>query len=422
MTTMKSNLQFFRWLTSRLPAPGEPRLVVLTGARQTGKTTLARSVWSGLRYVNLDAIEDREALRAVPTAAWDSVVGDAVLDEAQKEPTVFEKVKWAFDAGRVRFSALLGSSRLLLLHRIRETLAGRAFLYDLWPLMASELRHATTEAPPRPLLHGLLTGETSFAEQLGGQPPRLLAEEEATRTEAIAHLARWGGMPALLPLDDDQRRDWLRSYQQTFLERDLADLVRMVDLQPFRTLQRVAMLRAGGLLSYSELARDAGVAATTARRYLEYLRLTYQVVLLPPFSRNLTSSVVKSPKLYWPDLGLLRHATQQWGELDGPLFETLAIAEIHKLVMTLGLDARLSFYRTRSGREADLLVETPLGVIGMEVKKRPEASPADVSALRALRAQLGPAWRGGLVITDGGELLPLVVQDGIWAVPLHRLV
>lgn len=422
MTTMRSKIQKFRWLARRLPKPGDPRLVVLTGARQTGKTTLARAMWPGIRYVNLDSVEDREALRAVATASWDRLVGEAVLDEAQKEPSVFEKVKWAFDAGRVRFTALLGSSRVLLLDRVRETLAGRAFLYDLWPLMASELRHATDESPPFPLLHRILTGTSPLAEQLAAEPPRLLAEDEALRAEAIAHLARWGGMPALLPLDDEQRRDWLRSYQQTFLERDLADLVRMTDLQPFRTLQRLAMLRAGGLLSYAELARDAGIATTTARRYVEYLRLTYQVVLLHPYGRNLTSSTVKAPKLYWPDLGLVRHATQQWGELDGAQFENLAVAEIHKWIATLGVDARLSYYRTRGGREADLLVETPLGVIGMEIKKRAQAVSADASALRALRLQLEPAWRGGIVVTDGGQLRPLLPDEGIWAVPLHRLV
>jgi len=272
------------------------------------------------------------------------------------------------------------------------------------------------------LLHRILTGTSPLAEQLAAEPPRLLAEDEALRAEAIAHLARWGGMPALLPLDDEQRRDWLRSYQQTFLERDLADLVRMTDLQPFRTLQRLAMLRAGGLLSYAELARDAGIATTTARRYVEYLRLTYQVVLLHPYGRNLTSSTVKAPKLYWPDLGLVRHATQQWGELDGAQFENLAVAEIHKWIATLGVDARLSYYRTRGGREADLLVETPLGVIGMEIKKRAQAVSADASALRALRLQLEPAWRGGIVVTDGGQLRPLLPDEGIWAVPLHRLV
>ncbi len=117
--------------------------MVLTGARQTGKTTLARACYPGLRYLNLDSIEDRDALRTLRTAAWGRTVGPAVLDEAQKEPSVFDKVKWAFDAGEVSFTVLLGSSRLALMQRVRETLAGRAFLFELWPLAAIELRHFT---------------------------------------------------------------------------------------------------------------------------------------------------------------------------------------------------------------------------------------------------------------------------------------
>lgn len=358
----------------------------------------------------------------MPTAAWDRTVGAAVIDEAQKEPSVFEKVKWAFDDRRVDFTALLGSSRLLLLDRVRETLAGRAYVYDLWPLMASELRAAEAAPPACPLLHDLLSGAAAPVERLRGEPPLLLGDEEAARREAIDHLAQWGGLPSLMPLPDQDRRDWLRSYQQTFLERDLADLVRLSDLHPFRTLQRLAMLRSGDLLSYSELARDAGVAATTARRYLEYLQLTYQVLLLPPFRRNLTSSTVKAPKLYWHDLGLLRQTTQQWGPLSGPLFETLAVGEIHKWIATLGADARLSFYRTRSGREVDLMIETPAGVLALEIKNRPGAAAADAGSLRALRASLGSEWRAGLVVTNGGELHPLLPDESIWGVPLHRLV
>ena len=137
---MRPNEQKERWLAERLPMPDTRRLVVLTGARQTGKTTLARSRYAGIRYVDLDAVETRAALRELRTSAWASSIGPAVLDEAQKEPSVFGKVKYAFDEGSLSFTALLGSSRFLLLDRVRETLAGRAFVYDLWPLMASELR------------------------------------------------------------------------------------------------------------------------------------------------------------------------------------------------------------------------------------------------------------------------------------------
>jgi uncharacterized protein len=416
------DLQRFRWLGTRLPSPDRRRIVVITGARQTGKTTLARRTYPTLRHVNLDAIEEREALRAVRTRAWGRVVGPAVVDEVQKEPTVFDKVKYAYDEGEMDFTVLLGSSRLLLLPRIQESLAGRTFLYDLHPLMASEVRTPEVAAPDRPLLDRILRADEPLDEVLGSQPEVLLGEEAELAWAAIDHLACWGGMPELLVLDDEDRRQWLRSYQQTWLERDLADLARLHDLQPFRTLQRLAMLRSGRLLSYSDLARDAAIGVSTARRYLEYLRISYQIFLLPPFHRNLTSAVVKAPKLYWLDVGLLRQGTGAWGPLDGETFETLVVGEIHKWVHTMALDTPLAFYRTRSGLEVDLLATTPRGLVGMEIKHREAVADKDLRGLRALAQSLGREWSGGIVVTRGGALRQLDEEARLWAVPVERLV
>jgi uncharacterized protein len=419
---MRSDSQRFRWLATRLPAPGQRRIVVITGARQTGKTTLARRVYPELRHLNLDAIEEREALRSVRTRAWGRTVGPAVIDEVQKEPGVFDKVKYAYDEGLVDFTVLLGSSRLLLLSRIQETLAGRAFLYDLHPLMASEIRSPVGAAPERPLIDHVLRAEEPLDDVLEDLPEVQLGEVAELGRDAIDHLAAWGGMPELLHLSDEDRHQWLRSYQQTWLERDLADLARLRDLHPFRTLQRLAMLRSGRLVSYSDLARDAGIGVSTARRYLEYLRLTYQVFFLPPYHRNLTSTVIKAPKLYWLDLGLLRQGTGVWGPLDGEMFETMVVAEVHKWVHTMALDTPLSFYRTRSGLEVDLLVTTPRGIVGMEIKHREVVVDKDLRGLRALGQALGPQWVGGLVITRGGTLRRLDAQARIWAVPVERLL
>ncbi len=419
---MRSHIDRFRWLSVRLPRPGDRRIVVLTGARQTGKTTLSQSVYSGLRRWNLDDLEVRSAVRDVPTARWASLVGECVIDEAQKEPTVFDKVKAAFDAREIGFSVLLGSSRMLLLDRVRESLAGRAFVYELWPLLASELRQEAGVEPPPPLLDRLLTAAGPIDGILDREPEILLGEEDTARLEAIEHLAGWGGMPELLRLGDGDRREWLRSFQQTFLERDLADLTRLADLEPFRGLQSLCALRTGQLLSYAELARDAGIAPATARRYLTYLDLSYQVVLLHPFRRNLTSSVVKTPKLYWMDLGLLRHVTHQWGELTGPQFETLVVGEIHKWRTTRGRDVEMRFYRTHAGLEVDLLLQTGAGWIGLEIKNRPRVDRTDVRGLRAVAAELGAEWLGGLVVCRGGRLERIDEGARIWSVPVHRLL
>ena len=419
---MRTKIKRFRWLGRRLASPETRRIVVLTGARQTGKTTLARDQYPSLRYVNFDAIEEREALRSIRTPVWAGSVGDAILDEAQKEPSVFEKVKWAFDEQQIDFTVLLGSSRFLLLDKVRETLAGRSFLFDLWPLMASELRTPEGETPPAPLLSRLLAGSESVDEILESVPALLLGERETERREAIEHLALWGGMPGLLPLGASDRREWLRSYQQTFLERDLADLVRLNDLHPFRSLQQLCMLRSAQLLSYSGLARDAAIATTTARRYLEYLRISYQTVLIQPYARNLTSVVIKSPKLFWIDLGLLRQGTSQWGPLTGPMFETLVVGEIYKWVRTMAEDVRIFFYRTRSRLEVDLILQTQHGVVGIEIKNRDKVTGKDARGLNVIADKLGEAWRGGLIVFRGGEIAPVKPERSIWSMPIHRLV
>ncbi len=419
--TMKTDSQRFRWLATRIPPPSERRLVVITGARQTGKTTLVRRRYPALRYLNFDALEDRERSSAVAASAWALSVGPAVIDEAQKAPGVFEKVKYAYDAGEIDFSVLTGSSRILLLDQVRESLAGRAFLYELWPMMASEIPHAVGATPEPPLLDRLL-GPGRVAAVLREAPAVLLADEAERRRAALRHLAAWGGMPELLRLGDEDRRMWLRSYQQTYLERDVADLARLRDLEPFRRLQRICMARAAQLLSYSDLSRDAAVPVSTVRRYLEYLELSYQLVRLPPYSGNATSTLVKAPKLLWTDMGLLRQTLQLWGPAEGAWFENLVIAEVHKWVSTCGRDAVLCFYRTRSGLEVDLVIQTPAGVIGMEIKSRPRADPKDLRGLRALASVLGDRFRGGLVVTDGDLVEELDRNLGIWAVPAYRLV
>jgi predicted AAA+ superfamily ATPase len=419
---MNTDQQRFRWLSRRLPPADKRRLVVLTGARQVGKTTLARHCWPDLRYLSMDSFEDRDALRAMRSAAWGRSVGPAVLDEAQKEPGLFDKVKFAYDAGDIDFSVLLGSSRLQPLERVRESLAGRAFVYELWPLMALELMSPQGADPAPPLVDALVMSPEPMATLLEAQPAMLLGADRDPRMEALEHLERWGGMPELLRLDDDERREWLRSYQVTFLERDLADLASLRDLLPFRSLQRLAMLRSGQLLSYAELARDAAMSASTARRYLEYLAISYQVVLLPPYSRNLTSTVVKSPKLYWTDIGLLRHGTGQWGPITGDMFETLVVTELHKWFTTAARDVPRYFYRTRSGLEVDLLMETPGGLMGIEIKSRARAHRRDARGLRALAEHLGASWRGGLVVSRGGPVEPIDSEHNIWSVPAHRLL
>ncbi len=420
-TAIQQGLKY-RWIQERLPKDSARRIVVLTGARQTGKTTLVKMQYPELNYISLDSIEDRQAVSGIKTSLWSKIVGRAIIDEAQKEPTVFEKIKWAYDQGEIDFSVLTGSSQILLLSKVRETLAGRGFLFDLWPLMASELRSVQYAPPEYPLIHRILKVGTDFQHIMEEEPSILMSHEEENALFPLEYLSRWGGMPELLRLNEKERGEWLRSYQQTYLERDLSDLARLKDLGPFLTFQRLAMLRSASLISFSDLARDAGVSVNTARRYLEYLRISYQAFMLKPWYRNLTSRMIKAPKLYWLDIGLLRQGTGQWGPLSGQMFETLAVSEIKKWLSTNDPDTRMFFYRTRSGMEVDLILETPDGLIGIEIKNRERLGKSDFRPLKALADALKGDWKGGIVLYNGREIIQLSKTHSIWGIPLYRFV
>jgi predicted AAA+ superfamily ATPase len=417
---VNENMQKFRVLTSCLPLSNKRRLVVLTGARQTGKTTLAKATYPELRYINLDAPENREMLRKISTPSWALTIGNAVIDEAQKEPSVFEKIKYTFDEKGISFTVILGSSQILLLKKIRESLAGRVAIYELWPLLMSELHVEDYATGIRsPLIDGLLTAR-SFAVAFKAIPAMLLDKEESRARAAEDYILQWGGMPALLPLSDEERWKWLKDYEYTYLERDLSDLARLDDLEPFTKFQRLSALRSGRLLNYSELARDAAVSVDTARRYMEYLKLSYQVMLLQPYYKNIISSVIKTPKLYWIDIGLLRRLSGQREEHSGEIYETMVVNEIFKWIKTAERNAEIFFYRTRSGMELDLLLNTENGFIGVEIKGRKMIVQSDFRPMKEIASALKKKWLGGLVIYQGDEIKKLSEPE-IWAVPSRRL-
>jgi predicted AAA+ superfamily ATPase len=414
------NMQKFRVLSSYLPSSNKRRLVVLTGARQTGKTTLAKATYPELRYINLDAPENREMLRKISTPSWAVTIGNAVIDEAQKEPSVFEKIKYTFDEKGISFTLILGSSQILLLKKIRESLAGRVAIYELWPLLMSEL-HADDYAKDirAPLIDRLLMAK-SFGGAFKAIPAMLIDKEESRARAAEDYILQWGGMPALLPLADEEKWKWLKDYEYTYLERDLTDMARLDDLEPFTKFQRLSALRSGRLLNYSELARDAAVSVDTARRYMEYLKLSYQVMLLQPYYKNIISSVIKSPKLYWIDIGLLRRLSGQREEPSGEIYETMVVNEIFKWTKTAERNAEIFFYRTRSGMELDLLLNTENGFIGVEIKGRKMIARSDFRPMKEIAAALKKKWIGGLVIYRGDEIRKLSEPE-IWAVPSRRL-
>ena len=405
-------------MADKLPASPPPRrLVVLTGARQVGKTTLARHLYdSDLQYFNLDSPGERGRLSSVPAEGWGKTVGSAILDEVQKTPEVFDKIKWAYDNGDLDFSVLLGSSRILLLDRIRESLAGRVFLYELWPLTVAELgAWYGGELCRRPIVAQLVERPQRAQERLSELVGGRVGPTVGAAQSAVRHLLEWGGLPALLEYRDRDRWAWLEAYQATYLERDLSDLARLRDLEPFVTCHRLAALRAGCLLSYSNLARDAGLPVTTIRRYLRYLELSYQTLRLPAWAGNRTVRLVKTPKLVWFDLGVQRVLSGQLRGLTGEQYESAIVGQILTTLQVSGERAESSFLRTAGQLEVDLILESQDGILAFEMKNRSAVDRRDARSIERARKILGDQYRCGVVIYRGERIERLT--ESVFAVP-----
>lgn len=413
-------LQVNRRLKQFLPQENKNTLVLVTGARQTGKTTLVKDFYNSLNYFNLDAIELREQLSSISSFNWHRDVGISVIEEVQKEISLFDKIKYSFDEKLLSFSVLTGSSQILLQQKIKETLAGRIQLFELFPLMLSEVIDPDTSNNSKTILFKLLNSK-SIDPELNKLSSVLLGENWDYRIRHENFLIKWGGMPKLLHIeDDDSKINWLRDYTSTYLERDLMDLANFKNLSLIKKFQSIAALRSANLLQYSEIAKDTGISNDTARNYMNYLNISYQSFLLQPYYKNITSSLIKTPKVFWYDNGLLRYISGYGFQIEnGQLYENYVGSELMKFIKTTKTFAKLYFYRTRSGMEIDFIVETPNGIIAIEAKNREFVSKKDFNSISKVAELMGYKFIGGIVSYKGNKIEKF--GENLWAIPSCRL-
>jgi predicted AAA+ superfamily ATPase len=223
----------------------------------------------------------------------------------------------------------------------------------------------------------------------------------------------------------DDRRVWLRDFRRTYLERDLADLGRVADLDQFALAQNLMAARTGQLLSFSEVARDLGVAVNTVKRYVRFLEISYQVALLRPLLPAVTARLVKSPKLYWTDPALARFLAESAGTENGAMVETAIVDELLRWSSWQPEPPSLHFFRTHAGREVDVVLHARDRLLAIEVKAsrrahRTDARPlTEVLSTLAVRGVAKDAWRLGIVVTRGREVETLA--PNVWAIPDWRL-
>ncbi len=328
-------------------------VVTLTGPRQSGKTTLARACFPDYEYVSLEETEVRHFAREDPRGFLNRYGENVILDEVQRVPDLLSYIQTQVDrdARPGRF-ILTGSQNFLLMEQISQSLAGRCSVLHLLPFSRAELEGRSRSELDTPL--ALFTNRKT----------------ELSRLNSI----RTGFYPRI----HDRKippEIWIADYVRTYVERDVRRLVNVGDLETFERFMRLCAGRAGQLLNFSALASDSGIAVDTARRWISILKTSFIVFLLAPYHRNFNKRLIKSPKLYFNDTGVvchllgIRNNEQLFAHpARGAVFENYILAEVVKAYTHNRREPPLYFWRDQTGHEVDLLIEDSGMLSPIEIK------------------------------------------------------
>jgi uncharacterized protein len=387
-------------------------VVVVSGARQTGKSTLVQN-GAGLQdrtYVTLDDPELRDQARR-DAASILARARTLTIDEVQRAPDLLLAVKHAVDSDRPRQPGrfvLTGSANLLMMEKVSESLAGRAAYLTVWPLTRRERLGLGAAGVWSDLLDNPFE---AWEEILDAQSTPPMDWREAVLTGGYP-------VPAYELASPRARALWFDGYIATYLERDLQTLSSVENLGDFRRLLRAAALRTGTVINQAEIARDVALSRPTAHRWLNLLETSYQAIRLDAYAVNRTKRLIKSPKLYWSDPGLALHLAG--GEPTGAHLENLVACDLMTWRETRTPRPAVLFWRTVNGEEVDFVIESGARLIPIEVKAATRATWQDARHLRTFAEQYGDRVRGSLVIHTGDEMVRL--DRSTLAVPWWRVL
>ena len=393
------------------------RIIVLTGARQTGKTTFVKQIFPEYNYISIEDPVTVEQYKLLTAAQWETTYPKAILDEIQKEPQLIESIKAVYDQFPKPRYILLGSSQIMLLKNIRESLAGRCQIVEMFPLTLPEmLTNNWDEEIQLSWFQNLILNKTT------DNTPFLLDKKHANKLKVFNNYQQFGGYPAISGDDitESEKHDWLRNFVKTYLERDIRDLAELRNLEPFAKTQKLMAINTGQLTNNSQIASEAGVTSKTVQRFIEYMSISYQILVLQPWSRNLKKRLVKSPKVHFTDVGVMRAILQKQGELSGHEFESAIVAEIYKQLKTVFADVQFYHLRTSDGREVDLLIETEAGYIAIEIKKTKVVRSTDAKHFKNLDDILDKPVLHKFVISNDLNIKDL--GNGALAIPAVKFL
>lgn len=354
-------------------------VITITGPRQSGKSTLCRHLFHDYRYVNLEQIVNRSMAASDPQGFIESLGSKVIIDEVQHVPELLSEIQVKVDEDRSRRYILTGSSNFSLLSKVSQSLAGRTALFTLLPFSFNELR-------------GVAQSE-DINEQM------------------------WQGFYPGVICNNISPAEFYDNYYNTYVERDLRDLLKVSNLLKFDTFVRMLALRVGSEFNSSALSREVGVSAVTISEWLSLLVTSYIVFELPPYFNNPNKSLTKSKKIYFYDTGLLCSllsisdpAMLAANPLRGPVFENLAVAAIMKKRMTESNRPNMYFYRENRGLEVDVVLPAGDGGLHLyEIKSSKSLQPDFADNMKKLSASIGVPTTS-TVIYNGASLPPLALN------------
>ncbi|AQQ71986.1 hypothetical protein SMSP2_02365 [Limihaloglobus sulfuriphilus] len=381
--------------------------VVLTGPRQSGKTTVIKEVFGhDYKYVSMELPDIRIIAENDPRGFLAEFSGRVIFDEIQYCPVLLPYIKELIDSDRQtkgRF-ILTGSQNLMLTENINESLAGRAAILKLYPFSLREYSHA---------------GSSPFPWEQGYDP-----EQKKVPEENLWQFLLRGLYPEIATDTHRSSSLWHSSYISTYIERDVRLIKHVSDLGNFQVFLQALAIRNGQLLNLSEISRDIGVAVNTVKNWLSVLEATFQIVILRPYFENAGKRIVKSPKVYFTDIGTLCSLTGisdpvhlQKGPMGGSVFETCVIMELVKTFSSRAEPPKIYFWRTSAGDEVDIVVIHENKLIPIEIKLSSTPKISMARGINVLKEALPDKCLNGYVVYPGSLRLPL--GSGTTAVPLR---
>jgi uncharacterized protein len=398
-----------------IEALSDTPVVMLNGARQTGKSTLAKSLISEKhigRYVTLDDATALAAAKHDPAGFISGLGESTVIDEIQRAPELFVAIKADVDRNRKSGRYLLtGSANVLLLPRLSESLAGRMEIFTLWPISQGEFGGIKERFI-----------DILFSEKLPSSVP-IVADIETTLIERAIR----GGYPeAAARGSESRRRAWFGSYITTILQRDVRDIANIDGLAAMPRLLSMLATRSPSLLNYSELSRTTGLPQSTLKRYMALFEMIFLIDHLPAWYSNLGKRLVKTSKLIMNDTGLLATllsvdaARLENNPLCGALIENFVIMELKKQISWSDIRPAMLHYRTQTGQEVDVVLEDTAGrIVGIEIKSAKSVSGQDFRGLQSLAEASGINFLRGVVLYGGSEIISF--GSNLFALPVDSL-